>query len=100
MPVMLVIAVLAIISSIGSWREKPWGYFLAILLCAGENVMAVKGFYSQPANFRFGDIFGLALSGVPLAGGTIAAFLLLFAHYGKKPGRAPEPTSGTAPRHG
>lgn len=76
-PANAILAIAAAAASIGSWREKSWGYILAILLCARENISAFQAFSTQPAHFRVGDFFGLALSGVPVALGMIAAIVLL-----------------------
>jgi len=84
-PATVIFAIIATVATIGTWKEKPWGYILAILLCARENIVAVRSFYSYPAQFRPGDIFGLALSGVPVAVGMIAALVLLVHHYSKIP---------------
>jgi hypothetical protein len=93
-PMTVVLAIVAAATTVGSWKEKPWGYILAILLCARENIVAVQFYYSQPAGFNFRDIFAVALSGIPLAGGMIAAIVLLVDRYSKKePNQPPEPTA-------
>lgn len=76
---MVLVAVLALAATVGSWRQKRWGYALAIPLCARENIMAVHSYYSQPVAFRFDDILGIALAGIPVGVGMIAAIVLLLA---------------------
>ena len=46
--VFIVLTVAAAVATVGSWKEKRWGYILAVLLCARENIVAVRSFYSQP----------------------------------------------------
>src|SRR5215213_6817108 len=73
LPATILVAALAGLATVGTWRERPWGFLLTILLCARENIAAVRSFYSYPANFRTGDIFAQVLSGIPVALGMIAA---------------------------
>jgi hypothetical protein len=74
-------ALVAGIAGICTWKQKPVGYFLVLLVCALQNIGTAMTQYSQSGPFGYSDILDLCLAGLPLIAAMLAAIALLLQHY-------------------
>ena len=91
----VLIGAAAVAALVGSWRERPWGYVLVLLLATLENLLTIFEHFALEANPRIEDLLSIALSGLPLFAAILAAALLLQEHYTGE-GTAEQATTGNA----